>query len=281
MRNKKRIVFLSITIIVIGNMYSQDSLNNRIYYREQKLKRYFEQAYFSQTDLLKRQYNDSIISEFQDLLQHPETFNYGFDSLKRMGKIKSPDKVFKIYNWNLSYLNGTHEYFGFVQYYSKKEKEVKVFKLTDRSEEIENPEKHTFDPDYWYGMLYYEIIPMKYKRNKMYVLLALDLNNFLTTKRCIDVLYFDDAKNPKFGKEIFEFENKKYKRIIFEYSSNATMTLTYDESSKMIIFDHLSPSRPHLAGNYQFYGPDFSYDALVWEKGKWKHVLDVDVRNPK
>jgi hypothetical protein len=47
----------------------------------------------------------------------------------------------------------------------------------------------------------------------------------------------------------------------------------------MIIFDHLSPSKPSYAGNYQYYGPDFSYDGLKFEQGIWELVENVDIRN--
>ena len=48
------------------------------------------------------------------------------------------------------------------------------------------------------------------------------------------------------------------------------MMLRYDDKLKMIVFDHLSPSKPSYEGKYQYYGPDFSYDGLIFEKGKCK-----------
>jgi hypothetical protein len=36
-----------------------------------------------------------------------------------------------------------------------------------------------------------------------------------------------------------------------------------------------------LEGQYQFYGPDGSFDALVMRKGRWEVVEDIDARNPK
>ena len=53
------------------------------------------------------------------------------------------------------------------------------------------------------------------------------------------------------------------------------MSLKYEYQYDRIIFDHLSPETPDLAGFYSFYVPDFSYDALVWENNKW--VLHEDV----
>jgi len=47
----------------------------------------------------------------------------------------------------------------------------------------------------------------------------------------------------------------------------------------MIVFDHLSPSRPEFKDMHQYYGPDFSYDGLRFESGQWVLVKDLDLRN--
>jgi len=49
----------------------------------------------------------------------------------------------------------------------------------------------------------------------------------------------------------------------------------------MIVFDHLSPSKPSLVGVYEFYGPDFSYDGYKFEKGMLELYPDIDIRNIK
>jgi hypothetical protein len=70
---------------------------------------------------------------------------------------------------------------------------------------------------------------------------------------------------------------KPLNRIIFEFNERVQVTLEYNEVMKMIVFDHLSPSRPSLEGQYQFYGPDFSYDGLLFEDGIWKHYSDIQI----
>lgn len=54
------------------------------------------------------------------------------------------------------------------------------------------------------------------------------------------------------------------------------------KKSKMIVFDHLIPMDPNLEGVYQFYIPEvFTYDAFIFENGKWRFYSDVDARNPE
>jgi hypothetical protein len=47
----------------------------------------------------------------------------------------------------------------------------------------------------------------------------------------------------------------------------------------MIVFDHLSPANESYTGNYQYYGPDLSFDALRFENGIWELKENIDVRN--
>jgi hypothetical protein len=57
------------------------------------------------------------------------------------------------------------------------------------------------------------------------------------------------------------------------------MALNFDEKEKMIVMDHLAPEDSRFVGQYQFYGPDFSYDALKFKKGAWIFERDVFAKN--
>ena len=177
----KRMIVISglliIKVFITGDTYAQDTLQGYLYDEEQKIKSYFKKMHSAPADSYKEEYNDSITSMI------PESFDYAFDSLSNMmGKLKSPDKTFRIYNWNVSYLNGRYNYFGYIQYFSKEDKVYKIYTLADKSDEVKKPENEVLDYTQWYGALYYTIIPVKYKKNNYYTLLALDLNNMLTKK---------------------------------------------------------------------------------------------------
>ena len=96
----------------------------------------------------------------------------------------------------------------------------------------------------------------------------------------IEVLYFINDEL-KFGYPLFKSKTQVANRVIFEYSSKVVMTLKYDETSDQIVFDHLSPSQPTLSGHYEFYGPDFSYDAFRFENNSWFYKAAIDIKNPK
>lgn len=269
------ILIFFLTVINISALYSQTFSRQNV---RDSLNSMFKNILIEKDDERKLEINSNIIGLLREILPVEEYFIQPVDSVKNIGVLKSNDKKLVIYTWNLPFNDGTHKYYGFIQYLSKDKKQPLVFELTDQSDEIKNPELQVLSNSNWYGSLIYKIVEIKHNRNIYYVLLSSDLNDLLTKKKIIDVLYFNNKDLPVFGARMFQ-NKPQNTRIIFEYNARANMALTYDETMKMIIFDHLSPSKPSLTGVYEFYGPDFSYDGYKFEKGIWVLQTDIDVRN--
>lgn len=219
----------------------------------------------------------------RSILSKDENAQFSFDSLKKYRVlIETPDRKVRIFTWDFEAGDKTHSYYGFIHAYNQKQKKYELYELKDKSHAIKDPENASLDNTKWYGAFYYHISEIKYKRQKYYLLLGWNGNNAASDKRIIDVLYFDAKGLPKFGKPIFPKENGRVvKRVIFEFKHGVFMSLKYDEEKQTIIFDHLSPANPNLEGQFEFYGPDFTYDMLEFKKGKWVYVKNADVRNPK
>lgn len=278
---------------------------------EDSLKKFIHYVHFGTTDQEKFAFNELFIVELEKTLKDEHSFNYPFDSLKNIARIYAPDESFRLFNWNLPLENGTHEFFCLIQVKASSDNDYRVFKLTDKSAEVESPETMILTAERWYGALYYKIILSKYKDKKYYTLLGWDGNNLLSTKKLIDVLSFKSNGKPQFGAAIFKKYKEKEKpvRIIFEYSSRSIMALRYekqyvhviiqskDKKNKkdkikiepMILFDHLTPldsrlnvGNPDLIGQYQFYVPETNVlDGFILKEGRWYFTKDIDARNPK
>lgn len=273
-------IFYTILFIIYGNnVYAQKQFSEDLNRIENNILQLFEFVSNSKNDDEKDLINNDIAEQFEIALKNPASFNYPFDSLKSIGKITSSDQRLRIYTWNIPYNNGMHKYLGFLQYIPEKCKTPIVFKLTDKSEDLPDPGKQTLNTDNWFGALYYDAIVIKTNDTRYYTLLGFDFNDLFSSKKIIEILYFNESNEPVFGKPIFEIDKKLFNRIIFEYSAHAGMSLKYNKESDMIIFDHLSPSKPSLTGNYKFYGPDMSYDGLKFENGRWILKKDIDIRN--
>ena len=124
------------------------------------------------------------------------------------------------------------------------------------------------------------MIETRHKDQTFYTLLGFKSNDGLVKTRLVDAVSFS-GKKVYFGMAQFKSGGKTLYRHIFKYAAGANMMLRYDDRMKMIVFDHLTPSESFYNGQYQYYGPDFSYDGYRFEKGIWLLEVDIDLRNPK
>lgn len=224
--------------------------------------------------------NKEFILFLRDALADPTSFETPFDTIPQLGDLRSGDDFFRMINWNLPLDNQTHRYYCFVQFYDKKQKAYTVVELKQGFRDVQGAERKVFSSDDWYGALYYKIIPSKSgsnRRKRTYMLLGWDGHNQYSAIKVIDVMTITE-KNIRFGADIFEWPEKNVKRIVLEYKADASVSLKYDNKRKMIIFNQLVPMQPDLEGLREFYIPMLEFDALVWQKRKWRYVHNVDAR---
>ncbi len=224
--------------------------------------------------------NSQLVNEFKSTLTREGAFDYGFDSIVNVGKVASDNGLLRIFTWNLVKADGKHQQFGFIQYYLKEEKIVLLHQLNDKSDSIDNPGTKTLSAENWYGAIYYQILEIADSRGIGYTLIGWDGNDLYTSKKVIDVLYFDEKGIPKFGAPIFQVEKKQTNRVIFEYSRMVSMLVRWDSDYKMIVMDHLAPNNSIYEGNYKYYGPDLSYDGLKYINDLWEYVPAIDYKKP-
>lgn len=246
---------------------------------ETSLHQLFSEMVQSGSDAIKEDLCESIAANLDSLLHDPATFDHPFDVLKNLGKIYSPDRRIRFYTWNLQYRERSNRYYGFIQYKPKEGEVPLVYRLYDDSDNTEDPEDAVLNHESWYGALIYEIVEQMHNGITYYITLGYDPCDLFISRKIIDVLHFEEGTEPVFGHPFFREGNDVHSRIVFEYSAKVQMALNWVSSLNMIVFDHLSPERPSYTGNYQFYGPDFSYDGFKFENGFWNLTEDIDIRN--
>ncbi len=245
--------------------------------KEKETKNLWSEIKGSMDDQHKLNVGSRIDSLIVEMLSCRESFSYSFTSLKFLGKIYSTDSLLRVYSWNVPLLDGTNRYFGYVQ---KKEsptsENIELIHLVDK-EDLPLSQDSIYTPDAWYGALYYSVIAKNCKNLTYYTVLGFDLNNYFSSKKLIDVFTFTE-EGLRFGAPIFLDNEKSTNRRVYEFSSQVAMMLRYDQKCEKIIFDHLSPSKPEHEGQFQFYGPDFSYDGFEYRDCKWYRVEDIDLK---
>ena len=275
----KKIIIFNICILFSLSAFSQKGNNQLFSEYEDTLKVIANKVMNLPFEAEKRIANDALIEYLSEVLSYEKSFNYNFDSLITISRLKSPDKRFRIFNWLLKKDNNTYEYYGIVHYYNKKKKKFELITLIDNSNNIRTPEQENLDATNWYGGLIYDIIYIKKAGKKYYTLLLWDGNDGYSTKKIIDVMYFSGKNKIKFGLPIFKKNAKEsQKRIILQYDSKTTVSVKYSNEKKEIIFNNLVPQRKGLEGLYEFYIPEGTFNSYKYKNGKWWLKEDVDVR---
>ena len=234
-------------------------------------------------DEQRMQADNEFKTFMRDALNDPKSFKTDFDTIPQLADLRSGDGYFRMINWNLPLDDQTHRYRCFIQFYDKKEKEFKVFELKQGYRDLEGEVRKVFSEKDWYGALYYKIIPSKTRRSRSkrtYMLLGWDGHDEFSTIKVVDVMTIT-SKGVRFGADIFDTEERNIKRFILEYKSDASVSLSYNESKKQIIFNQLVPMEPDLEGMREFYIPITKFNALQWKKRKWRLVKDIELRMEK
>lgn len=287
----KKIIFsFFITFTVVCAAQKNDSALYVFKQAELELMGIQKKAFHSRSEKDRIEGNKEFMRVWDRILANPKILSYPFDGLKDISVLSPKDNKFKLITWNLHRDDGTHAFFGYLLVNNSKRvkkgflkhetiQTYEYFRLIDRSSTVKYPESYIGTPDKWFGMLYTQLIEC----DGFYTLIGWDGNDKLTQRKFVDALDFRANGQPVFGKDIFKFPRKNPKRLMFEYSQDVSMSLKYDEKRNQIVYSHLSSRQEGsvLDGQFQYYGPDGSFDALQLRKDKWVVIEDIDARSEK
>ncbi len=208
-----------------------------------------------------------FIKTLKKALMIPTSFDYEFKRLQTVSVLNPDDGKFRIFTWNLLLDSGRYMYFGAIQ--MNNSDKLILHGLYDSSRYTHNQQYESLDNRHWIGALYYQIEPFKHKRKTHYLLFGWDGEDEYINKKVIDVLWFDDAGQPKFGAPVFDYEGDILSRVVFKFSERTAMLLRYEKKDNLIVYAHLVPLNPVLKGKYEHYVPDGTYDYFEFKKGFW------------
>ena len=220
---------------------------------------------------------DTIREEMAGALSMEGSMDFPWNRLDKIGIITSKDLKMRIFSWHVMDDFDHYRYYGFIQVGIKKGK-IRLYELKDNGKAQRGVMKLDQKKDDWYGKLYYEVLTNQYKRKTYYTLLGMDFNNSLSTIKSVEVMAIQ-RNDPYFVRSLFFNGRDKVDRYVLEYSSQVAISVRYDPRTDMITFDHLVPLHPIYEKNYEFYGPDGSFNGLEFSGGLWNYRDDIDVRN--
>lgn len=219
----------------------------------------------------------SIDTLFEYAVSLPGAFDYEWSKLDMIGKLWSDDGIIRVFSWLYMASRNDYHYSAYIQV-KKRRDAFEVFRLNPGDDENILEHDYTQTIDQWHGKIYYGLVTKSYKRKTYYTLIGADFNDVQTSLKTIEVIAIQRGR-PVFRDDQFLLGGMVQDRVVLEYSADLATSVRYDKSLDMIVYDHLAPLHPIYTGNYQFYGPDGSYDGLTFKEGIWVQTEDVDARN--
>ncbi len=215
----------------------------------------------------------AFIPKFVKALKIRHSFYYPFKQLQPyISILYPPDSSFRVITWQVA---GDADFrnFGTIQ---MRADTLHMFPLIDRSETYPYPQVEHVElpPKQWFGAIYYRLMPVKRRRTTRYLLFGFDNYTPTTRRKVLDVLTFKDGK-PLFGAPIIDFPEKgeTKHRLVLEYYSGSSVSLNYDASRGIIIYDHLIITRDRDGAPLSV--PDGSYEGFEIKRGRLKHIDKV------
>ncbi len=226
----------------------------------------------------RKQANKNFLEKLEEYIATEKGFNDALTSVTNMVRLTAEDEL-RIFTWQMPDSTYKYQRFGLVA--ANTRRGIVVTRLEDASADISQPEFKILKSNEWYGAIYYKLIPVKKGRNMVYTILGFAPGGHINQK-IIDVIEVDGRGRPKFGARIFKVDHfmdktlrKPPMRLILSYGGKYAASVRWNEEKEMIVMDHLSPPDDKLKGVYRMYGPDMSYDGLVWKDDWWNLETQV------
>lgn len=237
---------------------------------------YYARHLVTDSTTAERMVADSIFTRLLvRSLQIRNSFYYPFDSLMGISRLYAPDSTFRIFTWYIQFDQFYGRQKGAIQMRTK-DGSLKLIPLRDYSEFTTGAEDSVRNKSNWIGAMYYNIVQNEYRGKQYYTLFGFDSYSAQSSKKWVEVMYFDQKGEPVFGGPFFSYEHdnppqKTQYRLSMEYKKDARTLMNYIDDLGMILMDHLisETDQPELKFTYV---PDGDNEGFKWENGKWVHV---------
>ena len=227
--------------------------------------------------------SDSLGQALQDLLNdQPREAEWMKPDF--LAAVASADGRLMVFTWNWPLPDRTSSYAGLVAHRPDVDAPWEFTSLYDESSADGPDQQQSMRAEGWHGALYYAMVPDAVDKNT-WLLLGWDDANAQVTRKVIEPIEWR-ARGIRFGAPVLQTPKGMVKRHVLEFADAVQVSLRHQPATRgkgahaeRVIFDHLSPTEPHLTGIAAYYGPDMTFDAFVPGKRKgdpWMLVEKVN-----
>lgn len=226
---------------------------------------------------------DSFLTCLANICEYPEAMDFLFTKVTNMSVLQSPDGKLRLFTFMVPQQNYQYKHLGWMIY--KDGDLYKSVQLQDNAFGGRTLLYRALPPSQWYGGLYYDIIEKEKEDQTVYFVLGYRSVSPQVQQKFIDAITISEGV-VRFGIKAFrigefnDIENPAPPyRLMMSYSSEYGAMMKWDNNYGGILMDHVAPPDIKQKGLYMTYGPDFSYDALIWEDENWFLEENISFEN--
>jgi len=229
--------------------------------------------------------HETLLTRWAELLASGAGFSDELAAIPGIGVVDAGEgkERLRVIGWNAERDDRTHAYGCFVVTASD---QVPAGYRWEQRQVGRRPVRWDANTRYrdgdWPGALYYAAIPMRDGRKPVYLLLGWDGADG-TLNRKVAETWELERDGVKFGTSRLEVNGLRVRRLVLSYREDVSAMLRWEPHNARVVMDHLA--NPPGTDSPLLAGPDMTYDALVWRKGRWVleeqiEAVDPDLQGP-
>jgi hypothetical protein len=196
------------------------------------------------------------------------------DQIKGISNLSLEKYNAKLLTWQYKIDEVTYRHFGMII-----DSQKRITHLFDQSNKNGDQSYEILNHNDWHGAYYYDM--MFDSTGQYYILFGFNGAKTDYYEKLADVLYQDENKSWKFGKEIFLQKEDESRpdiktRISVQYSPSSVVTCRYDKDSQLIIHDYTITAANDFDGKLIGKVPDGTYVAYERKNELWKMIEKLE-----
>jgi len=224
--------------------------------------------------------HDSLCTQWANVLEAGLGFSDDLLAIRGIGMVETGKgrERLRVIGWNVELEDRTQRYGCFVIFASETSPSGYTWETRSVGKRPAMWDANSMHRDMdWPGALYYAAVLKHDRRQPVYLLLGWDGADG-TLNRKVAETWEPDRNGMRFGTARLMIHGMKSRRLVLEYREDVSAMLRWESVSDRVVMDHLSTppgtTSPLLAG------PDMTYDALIWNKGRWLLQEDIEAVDP-
>ena len=211
------------------------------------------------------------------------------EAVPNLSILPSDDGKVALLTYVVPRTEGTYNHFGLLRAQTERGT-WKTHWLADGWAQLGTVEYARATATTWPGTLAYRLVTVRQRSKTHYLVLGFRPLDGRVHQKVIDVLTVDRNGDPRFGGAFFDvkkfnsqtFRKRPY-RLVLRYSASVTASVRWDAPNKRVVVEHCAPRGGEAADgapDFGSFGPDLTYDVLMFKNGKWTVQENVDLRSP-